>query len=52
MPKLKADQELRKEYQKLVDGSCTVEDFLKLRTEILDASKLDRDDAADDSPSR
>jgi carboxyl-terminal processing protease len=41
MPKLKADQELRKAYQKLADGKMTVEEFTKLRGENFAARKLD-----------
>src|SRR5262249_4164901 len=41
MPKLKADQELRKAYQKLADGKMTVEDFARLRTENYSGRKLD-----------
>lgn len=41
MPRLKAQQELRKEYQQVVDGSLTVAKFEARRTEILDSVKLD-----------
>ena len=39
MPKLLAQQDLRKDYQKLVDGTLTVDDFTKDR-ERIQASKL------------
>jgi len=42
MPKLKAHQELRRDYQKLVDGKLSVEDFTKERTSIFDGMKLKR----------
>jgi carboxyl-terminal processing protease len=45
MPKLKADQDLRKAYQKLADGQMTIEELLKLRDENYAARKLDRDTA-------
>lgn len=45
MPKLKAEQELRKEYQKLADGQTKTEAFLKLRTENIAARKMLREDA-------
>jgi hypothetical protein len=45
MPKLKAEQDLRKAYQQLCDGTLTADAFLKLRTENLAARKLDRDSA-------
>lgn len=45
MPKLKGDQELRKAYQQLCDGTLATDAFLKLRTENLAARKLDRDTA-------
>ncbi len=45
MPKLKAEQDLRKAYQHLCDGTLTADAFLKLRTENLAARKLDRDSA-------
>ena len=41
MPKLEAQQELRKDYQKLVDGGLSVEDFLKERTKILDGMQAE-----------
>jgi C-terminal peptidase prc len=40
MPRLKSQQELRKQYQQLVDGSLTAEKFEAKRTEILDSIKL------------
>lgn len=40
MPKLKTMQELRKDYQKLVDGSLPVEDFLKDRTKLYASMKM------------
>lgn len=40
MPKLKAMQELRKDYQKLVDGSLPTDDFLKARTKLYASMKL------------
>jgi C-terminal peptidase prc len=45
MPKLRAEQTLRKEYQKLADGQTTAEAFLKLRSENLAARKMVREDA-------
>jgi len=45
MPKLKGDQELRKAYQQLTDGTMTVEAFRVLRTENMAARKLNRDKA-------
>jgi carboxyl-terminal processing protease len=45
MPKLKAEQELRKAYQQLCDGTITQDAFLKLRTDNLAARKLDKDSA-------
>src|SRR5262249_39595676 len=45
MPKLKALQELRKEYQKLADGGEQADDFLATRTKLLDSMKLARDAA-------
>jgi C-terminal peptidase prc len=47
MPKLKAQQELRKEYQRLADGAVAVADFVKEREEILDTTKLKRRDAVE-----
>jgi len=45
MPKLKSEQDLRKAYQQLTDGTMAQEAFLKLRTENLAARKLDRETA-------
>jgi carboxyl-terminal processing protease len=45
MPKLKAEQELRKAYQQLTDGTLPQDAFLKLRTENLAARKMDREAA-------
>jgi C-terminal peptidase prc len=41
MPKLKVYQELRREYERLVDGKLTVADFPKGRSKVLDGLKLD-----------
>jgi C-terminal peptidase prc len=40
MPRLEAQRELRKDYQKLADGAMTPDDFLKARTKVLDRMKL------------
>ncbi len=40
MPKLNTYQELRRQYQRLVDGALTVEDFGKERTKTLAALKI------------
>jgi C-terminal peptidase prc len=45
MPKLKAMQELRKDYQKLADGELAVADFQKARESVLADMKLKRSDA-------
>ncbi|MCS6851634.1 MAG: S41 family peptidase [Gemmataceae bacterium] len=45
MPKLKAHQELRKNYQKLVDGTLSAADFAKEREQILTSMKLRRSEA-------
>src|SRR5439155_26658653 len=45
MPKLKSDQELRKAYQQLADGTLAVEAFRVQRNENLAARKLNRDKA-------
>jgi C-terminal peptidase prc len=45
MPRLEAQRNLRKEYQRLVDGSIDVEMFKAGRTEILASTKLRRPDA-------
>lgn len=45
MPKLEAHRALRKDYQKLVDGSLTIDDFMKDRTKILDGMKYKSSEA-------
>ncbi|OAI54346.1 hypothetical protein AYO44_03495 [Planctomycetaceae bacterium SCGC AG-212-F19] len=45
MPKLLALQDLRKDYQKLTDGSMTLDDFLKDREKIQTAMKLKKSEA-------
>jgi C-terminal peptidase prc len=40
MPKLKAYQDLRRQYQELVDGKVKIEDFTKNRDQLLAAMKL------------
>lgn len=45
MPKLKANQELRKKYQELADGSLKPAGFLASRKEIKDGLKFDAKDA-------
>jgi carboxyl-terminal processing protease len=45
MPKLEEQQNLRKAYQKLADGSLAVADFQGARTAILDRTKLSQKDA-------
>jgi C-terminal peptidase prc len=47
MPKLKAQQDLRKEYQRLADGAIAAAEFSKAREDILSATKLKRKDALD-----
>jgi C-terminal peptidase prc len=47
MPKLKAQQDLRKEYERLADGTITAQELVRAREEILDATKLRRRDALD-----
>lgn len=42
MPKLEAYRTLRKDYQKLVDGDLTVDDFTAERTKLLDGMKMKR----------
>src|SRR5262249_46804832 len=42
MPKLKAHQELRRQYQRLADGALSVDDFGQERTKTLAALKLKR----------
>ncbi len=41
-PRLNAQRELRKDYQKLADGDLSAVDFLKARAKILDGTKLAR----------
>ncbi|HLW67268.1 MAG TPA: S41 family peptidase [Gemmataceae bacterium] len=45
MPKLKAQQDLRKDYQRLADAQLDPKTFLENRSKILAGMKLDRDDA-------
>ena len=45
MPKLRTQQELRKQYQQLVDGKLDVEQFLNDREKVLADRKLDREEA-------
>jgi carboxyl-terminal processing protease len=45
MPKLQAQQDLRKQYQKLVDGVLTPDTFAKERDNILAAMKMKRSEA-------
>ena len=45
MPKLESQRSIRKEYQKLVDGSLTTDKFLTSREEILNSTKLRRETA-------
>lgn len=45
MPKLKAQQELRKEYERLAEGKVDVASFLKTRANILNKTVLNQDDA-------
>jgi len=45
MPRLEAQRNLRKEYQKLVDGASDTDKFLAERETILDGTKLRRSDA-------
>jgi carboxyl-terminal processing protease len=45
MPRVKYQQALRKEYQKLADGSVKVPDFLKERDRIEDETRLPRGEA-------
>lgn len=42
MPKLKSQQEMRKNYQQLVDNAIGVEEFNKKRAEVLEATKMRR----------
>ena len=41
MPRVKERQALRKDYQKLVDGGFTVEEFMAARKKLQEATKLD-----------
>src|SRR5262249_14770074 len=43
MPKLEAQRNLRKEYQKLADGGLEVKEFLDNRTNLVGGMKLQRD---------
>jgi len=43
MPKLKSDQELRKAYQQLADGTIGTEDFRKTRTDNMAGRKINRE---------
>jgi len=45
MPRLEAQRKLRQAYQKLVDGTLTVEKFTKEREKILESRKLSHEDA-------
>jgi C-terminal peptidase prc len=45
MPRLKAQQDLRKDYQKLADGQLAPADFVKSRDDILALTKLKRSEA-------
>jgi C-terminal peptidase prc len=45
MPKLKTEQDLRKAYQQLCDGTLAQDTFLKLRADNIAARKLDRETA-------
>src|SRR5262245_12246800 len=45
MPKLKAQQELRKDFVRLADGEIDAKSFTEARTKILDGMKLDKEDA-------
>jgi carboxyl-terminal processing protease len=45
MPKLKAQQELRKNYVKLADGGLKVDEFTEARKKIQATMKLDKEDA-------
>jgi C-terminal peptidase prc len=47
MPKLEAQRQLRKNYQKLVDGTLEVDDFVRERARIFDDSKMKRSAARD-----
>jgi carboxyl-terminal processing protease len=45
MPKLKMQQDLRKEYQKLVDGAVTSDEFTKSREKVLAGMKMTHEKA-------
>jgi len=45
MPSLKAQRELRKEYQKLADGSLSLDSFRASRAKLVEQMKLDAEDA-------
>jgi C-terminal peptidase prc len=45
MPKVKYQQELRKQYQKLADGTIKVVEFLKARKSIDDSVRMSREEA-------
>jgi C-terminal peptidase prc len=45
MPKLKAEQDLRRVYQKLADGQINVDELMKIRTENIASRKMQHDDA-------
>ena len=45
MPKLKTSQDLRKEYQKLVDGAITPDEFTKGREKVLASMKMTHEKA-------
>jgi C-terminal peptidase prc len=45
MPRLEAQRKLRKDYQQLVDGKMTLDEFEKDRITILKGTRLDRADA-------
>ena len=47
MPRVKYQQELRKQYQKLADGAIKVPEFLKARAKIEEDIRLPRDEASD-----
>lgn len=47
MPRVKYQQELRKQYQKLADGAIKVPEFLKARKKIEEDARLTREEAND-----
>jgi len=47
MPKLESQRNLRKEFQKLVDGKVTADEFSKERARLLAKLRLSREDARD-----